>query len=112
MSITASTPSTPVCCITWAARSPAEASITTSALSTERMKSSLAPPTSAANTRAPHSRTIWIMWMPTPPHCRLFHAAGRNRTQETKFSLVCTYRAEDNLPLVGTKSASVGDVSV
>jgi phytanoyl-CoA hydroxylase len=45
-------------------------------------------------------------------HCRLFHAAGRNCTQETKFSLVCTYRAADNLPLAGTKSASVGDVSV
>lgn len=45
-------------------------------------------------------------------HCRLFHAAGRNRTQETKFSLVCTYRAADNLALTGTKSASVGDVAV
>jgi phytanoyl-CoA hydroxylase len=43
-------------------------------------------------------------------HCRLFHAAGRNRTQETKFSLVCTYRTEDNLPLVGTKSGSVQDL--
>jgi phytanoyl-CoA hydroxylase len=45
-------------------------------------------------------------------HCRLFHAAGRNRTSATKFSLVCTYRAADNLPLPGTKSASVGDVAV
>jgi phytanoyl-CoA hydroxylase len=45
-------------------------------------------------------------------HCRLFHAAGRNRTQETKFSLVCTYRTGDNLPLRGTKSASVEDVTV
>jgi phytanoyl-CoA hydroxylase len=45
-------------------------------------------------------------------HCRLFHAAGRNRTQATKFSMVCTYRAADNLPLAGTKSASVGDVAV
>lgn len=45
-------------------------------------------------------------------HCRLFHAAGRNRTQATKFSLVCTYRAEDNLPLPGTKSASTQDVAV
>jgi len=43
---------------------------------------------------------------------RLFHAAGRNRTQTMKFSLVCTYRAADNLPLQGTKSASVGDVAV
>ena len=45
-------------------------------------------------------------------HCRLFHAAGRNRTQATKFSMVCTYRTADNLPLAGTKSASVGDVVV
>ncbi|MBY0439761.1 MAG: phytanoyl-CoA dioxygenase family protein [Burkholderiales bacterium] len=45
-------------------------------------------------------------------HCRLFHAAGRNRTPETKFSMVCTYRAADNLPLAGTKSASVGDIAV
>jgi phytanoyl-CoA hydroxylase len=45
-------------------------------------------------------------------HCRLFHAAGRNRTQQTKFSLVCTYRTADNLPLKGTKSASVGDIGV
>jgi phytanoyl-CoA hydroxylase len=45
-------------------------------------------------------------------HCRLFHAAGRNRTQETKFSMVATYRSADNLPLTGTKSASVGDVVV
>lgn len=45
-------------------------------------------------------------------HCRLFHAAGQNRTADTKFSLVCTYRAADNLPLPGTKSASVEDVVV
>jgi phytanoyl-CoA hydroxylase len=45
-------------------------------------------------------------------HCRLFHAAGRNSTTATKFSPVFTYRAADNLPLPGTKSASVGDVRV
>ena len=45
-------------------------------------------------------------------HCRLFHAAGRNRTQQTKFSLVCTYRTADNLPLKGTKSASLEDIEV
>jgi len=45
-------------------------------------------------------------------HCRLFHAAGQNRTEATKFSLVCTYRTSDNLPLPGTKSASADDVVV
>jgi phytanoyl-CoA hydroxylase len=43
-------------------------------------------------------------------HCRVFHAAGRNATDETKFSLVYTYRAADNLPLPGTKSGSVAEV--
>ena len=32
-------------------------------------------------------------------HCRLFHAAGRNQTDETKFSVVYTYHAADNRPL-------------
>lgn len=39
-------------------------------------------------------------------HCRTFHAAGANRTPETKFSLVFTYHAADNRPLPGTRSAS------
>lgn len=43
-------------------------------------------------------------------HCRLFHAAGNNRTGETKFSLVFTYHAADNLPLAGSRSASVDDI--
>ncbi len=43
-------------------------------------------------------------------HCRLFHAAGHNQTADTKFSLVFTYRAADNLPLPGTRSASLPDV--
>ena len=45
-------------------------------------------------------------------HCRLFHAAERNRTTETKFSPVFTYRAVDNPPLAGTKSALVEDVAL
>jgi len=43
-------------------------------------------------------------------HCRLFHAAGRNRTAATKFSLVFTYHAADNPPLSGTRSAALPQV--
>lgn len=45
-------------------------------------------------------------------HCRLFHAASHNRTARTKFSVVFTYRAADNLPLPGTRSAATPDVSL
>lgn len=38
-------------------------------------------------------------------HCRLFHAAGRNLTQDTKFSLVFTYHRTDNRPIRETRSA-------
>jgi phytanoyl-CoA hydroxylase len=43
-------------------------------------------------------------------HCRLFHAAGHNRGTQTKFSAVFTYRALDNLPLPGSRSAGLPDV--
>ena len=43
-------------------------------------------------------------------HCRLFHAAGHNQTADTKFSLIFTYRAADNRPLAGTRSASLPDI--
>ena len=43
-------------------------------------------------------------------HCRLFHAAGRNTTEQTKFSVVFTYHAADNRPVAGTRSASLPDV--
>jgi phytanoyl-CoA hydroxylase len=43
-------------------------------------------------------------------HCRLFHAAGANHTQETKFSVVHTYHADSNRPIPGTRSASVADI--
>jgi len=43
-------------------------------------------------------------------HCRLFHAAGSNRSMHTKFSAVFTYRAMDNAPLPGTRSAGQPDV--
>ncbi len=39
-------------------------------------------------------------------HARLFHAAGQNRTNETKHSLVFTYHAADNRPLPGSRSAA------
>ena len=45
-------------------------------------------------------------------HCRTFHAAGTNRTDEVKLSLVFTYHAADNHPLPGTRSASVPPVPV
>jgi phytanoyl-CoA hydroxylase len=38
-------------------------------------------------------------------HARLFHAASRNHTQETKYSVVATYRRLDNPPRPGTRSA-------
>ncbi len=43
-------------------------------------------------------------------HCRLFHAASHNRSTHTKFSAVFTYRAIDNRPLPGTRSASLPDI--
>jgi phytanoyl-CoA hydroxylase len=43
-------------------------------------------------------------------HCRLFHAAGRNATNEPKFSVVFSYRPENNLPLPNTRSSAVPDV--
>jgi phytanoyl-CoA hydroxylase len=43
-------------------------------------------------------------------HCRLFHAAGHNQTDETKFSVVHTYHGADNRPLTGTRSAAVPDI--
>ncbi|MDP1536279.1 MAG: phytanoyl-CoA dioxygenase family protein [Burkholderiales bacterium] len=43
-------------------------------------------------------------------HCRLFHAAGSNRSAQTKFSMVFTYHAVDNQPLPGTRSAGVPEI--
>ena len=45
-------------------------------------------------------------------HCRTLHAAGRNRTDQTKFAAVFTYHAADNQPLPGTRSASLRDISL
>jgi phytanoyl-CoA hydroxylase len=45
-------------------------------------------------------------------HSRLFHAAGRNQTANTKFSVVYTYHAANNRPLPGSRSASLPDISL
>ena len=45
-------------------------------------------------------------------HCRTFHAAGNNRTDEPKLSLVFTYHAAANRPLAGTRSAALGSVEL
>lgn len=43
-------------------------------------------------------------------HSNLFHAAGRNSTMATKFSMVFTYRSDTNKPIPGSRSALAGDV--
>lgn len=45
-------------------------------------------------------------------HCRLFHAAGNNRSALTKFSAVFTYHAADNAALPGTRSAGQPDIAL
>ena len=40
-------------------------------------------------------------------HCRLFHAAGKNRSAEVKLSPVFTYHAAHNQPIPGTRSAAL-----
>lgn len=39
-------------------------------------------------------------------HARTVHAAGRNITQQTKFSVVTTYRPHDNPPRAGSRSSA------
>lgn len=43
-------------------------------------------------------------------HSNLFHAAGKNRTDATKFSLVFTYRAAGNAPQPGSRSAMAEEI--
>ena len=45
-------------------------------------------------------------------HCRLLHAAGRNRTALTKFAAVFTYHAVENHPLPDTRSSSLPEVAL
>lgn len=42
----------------------------------------------------------------------LFHAAGRNQTTQTKYSMVFTYRALDNPPVAGSRSDSLPEVGL
>ena len=43
-------------------------------------------------------------------HCKTLHAASRNSTQETKCSVVFTFRAADNPPLPNTRSSSLPEL--
>ena len=43
-------------------------------------------------------------------HCNTLHSAGRNQTDDVKFSLVFTYHGASNVPLPGTRSASKPEV--
>lgn len=43
-------------------------------------------------------------------HCRLLHAAGRNRSTQVKRSLVLTYNPLDNLPVPESRSARLAQI--
>ncbi|HTI16044.1 MAG TPA: phytanoyl-CoA dioxygenase family protein [Trinickia sp.] len=43
-------------------------------------------------------------------HCNTLHAAGRNVTDDVKFSLVFTYHGATNVPLPGTRSAGLPEI--
>ena len=43
-------------------------------------------------------------------HCRLFHAAGTNRSDAIKLSSVFTYHTAANKPIPGTRSAQYPSV--
>lgn len=43
-------------------------------------------------------------------HALTFHAAGRNQTNQSKFSVVFTFRPFDNAPVPGTRSASLPEL--
>ncbi|MDA1017781.1 MAG: phytanoyl-CoA dioxygenase family protein [Planctomycetota bacterium] len=45
-------------------------------------------------------------------HCRLLHAASRNFTESPKFSVVFTFRAQDNPPLPGTRSSAMPEMLI
>lgn len=45
-------------------------------------------------------------------HARTFHAAGRNITQESKFSLVFTYRPDDNPARAGSRSSRDTEIAL
>lgn len=43
-------------------------------------------------------------------HCRTYHAAGRNQTDQSKYSVVFTFRDAENLPRPGTRSAAMPEL--
>ena len=43
-------------------------------------------------------------------HCRLFHAAGMNLTDDVKLSAVFTYHTDDNQPIPATRSAQLPSI--
>ena len=45
-------------------------------------------------------------------HCRLFHAAGKNHSQEVKLSPVFTFHNADNLPIPNTRSSQWPSIPV
>lgn len=45
-------------------------------------------------------------------HCRTLHAASANHTDQTKFSVVFTYRGEGNRPTPGSRSASLPEMLI
>jgi phytanoyl-CoA hydroxylase len=45
-------------------------------------------------------------------HCRLLHAAGRNRGGQTKYSAVFTYCSADNRPVANTRSAALAPLAL
>lgn len=45
-------------------------------------------------------------------HCRTFHSASRNYTDQTKYSAVFTFRSADNPPIEGTRSDSMEEIPI
>lgn len=45
-------------------------------------------------------------------HCLTFHAATRNHTDRSKYSVVFTFRPADNLPKPGSRSASLPELLI
>ncbi len=45
-------------------------------------------------------------------HCRLLHSAGQNCTDSVKLSVVFTYHARSNRPIIGTRSAEHPDIDI
>ncbi len=45
-------------------------------------------------------------------HCLTFHSAGQNQSEAGKFSVVFTFRAADNPPIPGSRSAAMPELSL